>query len=172
VKLNFKRGGVAALAGFGLFLALGAQSCTSEPSQDAKQRMADQNKVTRTGDSLEQKNLERKIKLEENPTRVGYVYVFVPGDRIPVGYYVIKGKVSSSSSQLEPENVVMDDPHGDMSAGSVVVDGPQDDGTYGEGDPGAFFFLADGTMVETQLIPLYSTAPLPKFLNAPLLGGE
>jgi hypothetical protein len=172
MKLNIKKGAVAALVGAGLYLALGANSCNTEPSQDAVQRAADANKVQRTGDSLEQKNLERKIKLEENPTRVGYVYVFVPGDRIPVGYYVIKGKVSSSSSQLEPENVVMDDPHGDMSAGSVVVDGPQDDGTYGQGDPGVFFFLADGAMVETQLTPLYSTTPMATYLNAPVLGGK
>lgn len=172
MKLNIKKGAVAALVGAGLYLALGANSCTAEPSQDAKQRAADANKVQRTGDSLEQKNLERKIKAEENPNRVGYVYCFVPGDRIPVGYYVVKGKVSSSGSQLEPENVVMDDPHGDASAGSVVVDGPQDDGTYGEGDPGKFFFLASGAEVDTELITHYSTEPIPMYVNAPLLGGK
>ena len=50
----------------------------------------------------------------------------------------------------------------------LTLDSSQDDGTYGEGDPGIFFFLADGTYVETTLDYVYSTQPIP--VDVPRLG--
>jgi hypothetical protein len=52
----------------------------------------------------------------------------------------------------------------------VVVDGPQDDGSYGSGDPGIFFFLTNGTKVVTSLDYIQTDQPIPG-ITAPKLGG-
>lgn len=41
---------------------------------------------------------------------------------------------------------------------------------YGAGDPGIFFFLADGTMIETNFDYLQADKPI-SAVNVPLLGG-
>jgi hypothetical protein len=136
--------------------AIGLSACESSELQKREQKQAakaDPNRVT-----LEKVNLTKKKELEENPSAVRYVYLMNFGQI--VGYYVAKGKISSSGSQLTPEQDIVD-----LTSSSccevAVVDGPQDDGTYGEGDPGIFFFLADGTMVETSLDYITSTQPIP-----------
>lgn len=110
------------------------------------------------GDSLEKKNLGEKRKREENPTAVGYVYLMSFGKVL--GYYVIKGKVSSNGSQAAPEeDIVWTCRHGDCLP--VVVDSAQDDGSYGTGDPGIFFFTAEGVKVVTDLDYVHSDQPIP-----------
>lgn len=140
----------------------GALSLTACDSTDLQEREKKQDAVTLTN-SLETSNLKEKLERENDPSAVRYVYLISFAQ--PIGYYVITGKVSSSGSQLAPEDDIIRVPSG----GRVVTDGAQDDGTYGTGDPGIFFFLADGTMVSTTLDYVESDQPLP--LNVPLLGG-
>lgn len=157
--MNKKLG--AALAAAALVTTLGACSNTSE----MEQRTAAQNAKKAKTNSLEMQNLKRKIELEEKPNQIGYVYLVSFAK--PMGYYVVKGKVSSSGSQLTPENDIV---WTGTTSGHVVTDGPQDDGTYGTGDPGIFFFTSDGVMVHTSLDYVYSTQPLA--IDVPLLGGK
>lgn len=111
-------------------------------------------------DSLEIKNLEKKRALEDDPAAVRYVYVIDFGTII--GYYVAEGKISSNSSQIAPEQDLI---KGWESPGNgedlYVVDSAKDDGSFGPGDPGVFFFTPEGIMVETDLKTLISTAPIP-----------
>lgn len=152
-------------------LALGLSACNyddkaGEAIASRSSANADANKTTaKASDSLEQSNLRRRLAIEGRGDQVGYVYLISFAK--PLGYYVVKGKVSSSGSQLAPEQDVIRDP-GQLGGGNVVVDGPQDDGTYGNGDPGIFFFTADGVFVHTSLDYVYSTDPLP--LDVPELG--
>lgn len=143
----------------------GGCSCTTD---DDKARQALQAQKA-TGHTLEKANLEEKRKREENPNAIGYVYLMNFGN--VVGYYISKGKISSSGSQATPEQ----DIHYTCSSGGtcshLVVDGPQDDGSYGDHDPGIFFFLADGTKVVSSLDFIHTDRPIPA-LNVPLLGGE
>jgi len=117
-----------------------------------------------TASSLERVNLEKKRKQDENANQTGYVYLMSFSK--PIGYYVVKGKISSNGSQLTPEQDIVRPYSGEY----VAVDGPQDDGSYGEGDPGIFFFTSDGTMVTTSLDYVYSTQPIPTSLDVPKLG--
>jgi murein DD-endopeptidase MepM/ murein hydrolase activator NlpD len=135
----------------GLLLAGSLAACTD--LQDYNQRKTAQ-KSTTISNSLEKRNLESKLQRENKPNAVRYVYLMNFGKI--VGYYVIKGKVSSSGSQLAPEEDIVRGIGGD----GYVVDSAQDDGTYGSGDDGVFFFLADGTMVETTLDYISSDQPL------------
>lgn len=125
----------------------------------------EQNDKVSLDESLETKNLERKLKRENDPNAVRYIYLMSFSGN-PVGYYVIKGKVSSSGSQLAPEDEYIDC----GSSCGVTADSKQDDGTYGAGDPGIFFFTADDTMVSTTLDYIESDAPLP--IDVPRLGGK
>lgn len=144
-------------------LALGLTACSDTSAFD-KRQAAQETKRAKTA-SLEQTNLKEKIKREERPNAIGYVYVMSFGKI--VGYYVTKGKISSSGSQLTPEQEAVKPC---STCDRLVLDGPQDDGTYGAGDDGIFFFTTDGAMVETDLDYIHSDQPLP--IEVPLLGGK
>ncbi len=149
MKTTYRR--VAALAAT---TALALTGCTGEEYEQRKQEQ--KNSAVIQGQSLEQKNLRELAKRENDPSNVGYVYIVSYGSVI--GYYVIKGKVSSSGSQIGPEQEVIC--KGTSYESCHVLDSKQDDNTYGDGDPGKFFFLADGTMVQTDLPIIYSDQPL------------
>lgn len=122
---------------------------------------------TAQGETLEKVNLKRKREREEDANAIRYVYLTTFGE--PMGYWIAKGKISSSGSQRTPEQ----DVHYTCNNGNcshVVVDGAKDDGSFGAGDPGIFFFLTDGTMVETDYNYIISDRPLTA-INVPLLGG-
>lgn len=157
---------VAIIAAISASVLLTAGSCDNDATKAYEQRKSANKQLDPARPTLEKANLKRKIALEENPNQVGYVYITSFGK--PMGYYVIKGKVSSAGSQLQPEDDIVQPYSG---SDRYVTDGPQDDGTYGDGDPGIFFFLADGTYVETTLDHIYSTQPIRTFLDVPKLGG-
>lgn len=159
---------IGVMAAIALMLSLSA--CESGDQEAASARAKDSAAVKAItgadGTTLEKTQLTERLKRQNKPTAVGYVYLLNFGK--PFGYYTIKGKVSNAGSQLAPEDAVYDDPSGDMSAGSVIVDGPQDDGTYGVGDPGIFFFTTEGTMVETSIDYIYTDQPMD--IDVPKLG--
>lgn len=144
--------------------ALGVSGCAYQDGNDQRKELQ---KQKATGQTLEKANLAEKRKREENPSAIGYVYLMNYGN--VVGYYVTKGKLSSNGSQATPEQEIVDAcDHGNCD--HSVVDGPQDDGSYGQGDPGIFFFLTDGTKVVTSLDYVQTDRPIPA-LNVPRLGG-
>lgn len=151
-----------------LGLLVGVASCASKSPELIEREK--KNQESKNKSTLEKENIARKLKLDEDPNRVGYVYIMSFGKF--VGYYTIKGKISSNGSQLDPEDQIICplDYTTCSSDGYHVIDGPQDDGTYGEGDPGIFFFTTEGTMVVTDLDYMYSTQPIPNSINVPKLG--
>jgi hypothetical protein len=119
-------------------------------------------------DSAERANLIERLLRMNNPNKIGYVYEFAMSGQI-IQHYTIKGKVSSTASQLtNTHNIV------DMCSGSycpVAVDSMGDDGSYGPeegGENGIFFFTTNGVLVEYNGIWLYSDAPL-GLSSAPLI---
>jgi hypothetical protein len=111
-------------------------------------------------DSLERRNLRDRLLRFNKPEKVGYVYLMSFGKF--VGYYVVKGKITSTQSQMTPMQKAYDS-DGGSGHDEVVVDSPGDDGSWGAnegGDKGIFFFTSSGVMVETTLDWMYSDAPL------------
>ncbi|KAB2806953.1 hypothetical protein F9L07_28385 [Pimelobacter simplex] len=153
--MNVKKIAAAVLTGA---LLVGATACTSSEYENRKKAQSAALK-----NSLEQANLKEKLDRENDSSAIRYVYLISFAK--PIGYYVIKGKVSSSGSQLAPEQDLIR-----RSGEDYVLDSAQDDGTYGSGDPGIFFFLGDGTMVSTTLDYIEADAPLP--IDVPRLGGK
>src|SRR6185312_9155328 len=165
--LNVKRisAGVIAFA-----IAAGTLAGCAYESKDDKARNALQAQKA-TGQTLEKTNLEEKRRREEDPNAIRYVYLLNYGN--VTGYYVTKGKISANGSQATPEQDIhwtCGGSSGYYGCQPVVVDGPQDDGSYGNGDPGVFFFLTDGTMIVTSQDYIQSDRPIPA-INAPKLGG-
>lgn len=114
-------------------------------------------------DSLERRNVRDRLLRTNKPNAIGYVYVMSFGKII--GYYTVKGKVSSTQSQLTNTDLI--EHHGDTGGGNVTVPAPGDDGSYGDNEPGIFFFTSDGAMVTTNLDYIWADQPLP--VDVPLL---
>lgn len=140
----------------------GLAACSTTPTEYDK-RKQEQGKSQITN-SLEKKNLEKKRDKEEDANAIRYVYLMNYGQI--VGYWVALGKISSSGSQVGPQQEVIKGWNSD----GYVLDSAQDDGTYGDGDPGIFFFTTDGVMVETSLDYVVSDQPIT--LDVPRLGGS
>lgn len=127
-----------------------ASSCNSTPeAQKAfEDRMSKAAENVLCGDpkeSLECKNLREKEKRNSDPNRIGYVYLYNFDGSIK-GYFVVKGKVSSTQSQMGGMDMIVDVcKNSDYCP--EVMEAAGDDGTYGPNESGIFFFLANGTMV-------------------------
>jgi len=110
-------------------------------------------------DSLERRNIRERLLRFNKPQKIGYLYVLSFGKF--VGYYVVKGKVSSVQSQMTSQTQTYKDGRDDNASGQIPSIG--DDGSFGPnegGDRGVFFFTTQGVMVETTLDWVYSDAPL------------
>lgn len=110
-------------------------------------------------DSLERRNLKERLLRQNESDRVGYVYMLSFGEFI--GYYTIKGKVSSTQSQMKPSDLTdyaCDD--GITGCQVEIKEGPGDDGSYGPNEDGVFFFTTNDVMVQTSTDYIYSDQPI------------
>jgi hypothetical protein len=157
-KLNPKRT-VVILVAMLMSVVLAASSCNNEPS---KQRQELQKQSSDTFDkqraavpfpgdelveSLERRNLAERLRRFNEPNKIGYVY-YVPFGNI-LGYWTIKGKVSSTQSQMNPSDELTDDLSDCQGCfESQVLESAGDDGSFGPNEAGVFFFTTNGTMVQ------------------------
>jgi hypothetical protein len=141
-------------------LVLGLAACSeSKPTAQSKgqavtEQAFDQQStsvpypVSELKDSLERRNLRDRLLRTNKPDAIGYVYLMNFGQI--VGYYTVKGKVSSTQSQMTTDQLIV--PKCDNGGCShSVVNAPGDDGSYGANEPGIFFFTTEGAMVTTSL---------------------
>jgi len=150
------------------FLCLVAVAAAGKPDWwSAQEKVSDQIAQTQISatpypeaqmrDSLERDNLKARLLRFNKPDKVGYLYIMSFGKF--VGYYAVKGKVSSTQSQMTNTTQTWD-------CGQdcdLAVDSIGDDGSFGTnegGDKGIFFFTTSGVLVETTLDWVYSDAPL------------
>lgn len=106
--------------------------------------------------SLERQNLKDRLLRFNNPNKIGYLYLMSFGKF--VGYYSIRGKVTSTQSSMT--NTVQTFHY---DGGGMQVPSIGDDGSFGSnegGDKGVFFFTTQKVMVETTLDWVYSDSPL------------
>lgn len=109
--------------------------------------------------SGERKNLVRRLERLNTENMSGYIYLLNYGS--VVAFYPIAGKVTSLNAYLSGEEQLINDPHGDLSAGSASVESPDFDGAYGKNSDGIFFFTADtDAYVEWHGDYLFSDQPL------------
>lgn len=152
----------------GLVIVATLTSCSTPSADDIKRE--EQQSQKSQGETQEKRNLEEKRKREEDPNAISYIYKYTMTGSF-IGYWVAKGKISSNGSQRTPEQDIHWTCKTNYSCVPVVVDGAQDDGSYGGAEPGVFFFTADGIKVVLgDNNYLYSDKPI-ALPNIPLLGG-
>ena len=129
---------------------------------EAKLMQAEPYPLSEMNDSAELSNLKERLLVLNNPNQLGYVYLLNYQGQVYASY-VIKGKVSSTASEMTPTQTVQ---WGGCYNGcsSAVYDSPSDDGSYGPeegGTNGIFFFTASGhVLVEASPTAwIYSNAP-------------
>lgn len=126
---------------------------------------------TTPSDPLERKNLAARLLAQNSKGSTAYVYVLAPLDGKPIGYYVIRGKVSSTGSEMTSTDINVNCGFsGSNEACTNLAIG--DDGSYGMnegGQNGVFFFTSTGVLVETTLPWISSNAPIKLYASVPQL---
>ena len=144
---------------FVIFMLLGAKGdCDSSyegqgETQNIEAQLTEQNqkrlikaqKPPILKDSLERKQLIARLNRFNNPNKVSYIYLTEFGK--VMGFYTIRGKVSSVNSKLTTGEQIVNDPYKYQSGGKVV-ESPQLDGSYGTNGDAIFFFTTDGIYIE------------------------
>lgn len=116
-------------------------------------------------DSTERAGLTERLLRMHDPNKLGYVTLLTQMGQV-LSSFTIKGKLSSTGSQLTPsQNVVA------LSGEATVVNSMGDDGSFGTnegGKKGIFFFTTQGVLIETNAIFQYSDAPV-RLTTAPIV---
>ncbi|MFF4417014.1 hypothetical protein ACFYY8_31220 [Streptosporangium sp. NPDC001559] len=156
---------IAALA----FAALAVSGCTSDTTSDREKAQAVSGDQQRKYDKavpfpsadlnypLDRANLSEYLRRNNDRNRISYVYLLSMDAKV-IAYYTIKGKVTSVSSQLLPQ----DDMQHPCSVSEcwLTTDSAGDDGTYGGNEPGVFFFTTSGALVTWTGDYIQSDRPL------------
>jgi hypothetical protein len=119
-------------------------------------------------DPLERKNLAARLQQYNSKGSTNYVYVFAGYTDKVIGYYVIRGKVSSTGSQMTSTQVNVDCNNGTSCTNEAIGD----DGSFGPsegGSNGVFFFTTSNVLVETNQPWVVSSQPIKLYASAPQL---
>lgn len=150
----------------GLFLIAGAHQVFAcggwfEPScEDSGQKVLNNQlrleqavPIPQLSDSLERKNISKRLTTFSDPAKVSYIYLINYG-RI-MAFYTVKGKVTSGNKRLTSGQEALDTcgnvitPGGNFPCSSATtMDAPELDGAYGSSSPYIFFWTTDGTYVQ------------------------
>lgn len=144
-KITLRNGAIALS-----FIALLAAGCDDNNTADQKEKRANYqasaDKVPFPKEAIQQPleriNVAEKLKRDSNPNRISYVYLLSLDGKV-IAHFVVKGKVSSSGSQLLPTQEIRD-------CGTdcdLAIDAAGDDSTYGPTEPGIFFFTTGGQLI-------------------------
>ena len=140
---------------------LGLAGCVSEgPDKDSAQgkKIAMTDDVTKAQEAavpypaselknpLDRRNLADRLRRNNNPNAISYLYVLSNTGQ-PIGYFVLKGKLTSTESSLLPTDSIIDACGRGGEYCPTVVQGVGDDGTYGQNEGAVFGFTAQGVMV-------------------------
>lgn len=141
------------------------QAQATTEAYSSKLTSAEPYPLSQMNDSAERANLRERLLRMNDPSKVGYVYEMSQTGQV-IAEYTIKGKVSSTQSQLtNTQNCTA--PNNSDNCG-VALDSMGDDGSYGAEEPGIFFFTTSGVLVEWDGPYQYSDAPL-TLTSAPLV---
>jgi hypothetical protein len=117
--------------------------------------------------SNERANLIKRATTFNEPNKVSYIYLFTKAGTV-AGFYPVKGKVSSISSYLVPDEQIVKDPY---TRALLTVQAPDIDGSYGTNGGGIFFYTTDNIYVEWNGDYLLCDQPL-KLATQPILTRE
>jgi len=149
-------------------LLMGTSSCDSVKTGDSTKKEMEQTETNQTRlaqvvpppqlqDSLERRNLVRRLERINKTDQISYIYLVNYGK--VMAFYTIRGKVSSLNSLLTtPQQVVAVTIQGDRKG--YILPSPDFDGSYGKNPDGIFFFTTEGAYVEWAGDFLWCDQPL------------
>lgn len=160
---------------------LGNEGCKSEKPETGESTMAEMSlteqnhqrlvaavPAPRLETSLERTQLSDRLERFNDESKVSYIYLLSHYGQV-IAFYPIKGKVSSVNSKLTTQEQIIDDPVGYRESGSLVIESPSLDGSYGTNGDAVFFFHAE-TDAYIEWNGLYMLVDQPmKLTSAPLL---
>lgn len=152
---------IALLAVAGMVLG----GCTNNNEAATNATKARQDKAAKVvlcgeaNESLECKNLKERERRNSQPSAIGYVYLY-NFDGTVKGYFTIKGKVSSTQSQMGAMDIIADACLETSDYCPEVMEAAGDDGSFGPNESGIFFFTTEGVMVTYSGEYVLSDAPL------------
>ena len=88
-----------------------------------------------------------ELKRWNNPNKVSYIYLMSDMGSV-IGYFPIKGKVSSVNSKLTTTSQLLYSDTSFQDGAAGVVESADIDGSYGSNGDAVFFFLTDDTYME------------------------
>lgn len=101
--------------------------------------------VPQLSDSLERKNISKRLTTFSDPNKVSYIYLVSFG-RV-MSFYTIKGKITSGNKRLSSTQRLINCDKGEYN-GDCEMESPELDGTYGSSAPYVFFWTTDGVYVQ------------------------
>lgn len=141
-------------------LAAGVSLTACDEDKALEQRQQKAARVVACGEpneSLECRNLKERERRNSQPNAIGYVYLY-NFDGSVKGYFTVKGKVSSTQSQMGAMDTIVDPCSSSFCP--EIMEAPGDDGSYGPNEEGIFFFTTEGAMVTYSGEYVLSDAPL------------
>lgn len=130
-------------------ICMGSQGCEADKSNQesasgAKQAQPITVKKNAHGLTMEQQNIEDRIKVTTDPAKVLWVHLIALDGKI-IKRMPVTGKVTSSGKRLEPKSVTPDGQNVQTSSlpkynGYLTTELIGPDGTYGDSDAYIFWF--------------------------------
>jgi hypothetical protein len=149
---------IGALVITGGFL-VGCDDGTSTLDQQNNQKLQQaQNMMTRTPTptfnySVERQNIADRLKLTNDPDLLQWIYCISNG-RV-IGRFPVRGKVTSGGKRLTSTQRLVND----NTDHTVVMEAPDEMGTYGNSDPYIFWFDPAGNYYQWEGDYFLSTVP-------------
>lgn len=154
-----------ALAGCSLdtTTASAPQPTEQQQVQANQAKMAAAVKLPDLSDSLERKNIVKRLEEFNVENKVTYIYLINFGK--VMSFYTVKGKITSGSKRLTANQQQVEAQYVDnyYEAGfnkSLIMDSPELDGTYGNSAPYIFFWTTEGAYVQWSGDYMLSDQPL------------
>lgn len=142
--------------------ALLGSGCTPTPEAESISGVKMTSTTVQTdptdGQTVEQRNIKERIKRDNAPGSIKFLYLISPFTGDVIYASTVKGKVTSSGKRLTPADIA---PYVDGSASDMVVhingkafvtnQTPGDDGTYGDSIPYLYWYDQKGTYHQQYL---------------------
>lgn len=132
--------------------------------EENQKRLIESAKTPTLSDSLERKNIAKRAELFNKGDKLSYIYLVSYGKII--SFHTVRGKISSVSSYLTPQEKLV---YGDgstckewsvTSPSCYTVQAPDIDGSYGTNGEWIFFFTTEWAYIEWKGDYLMSDFPL------------
>lgn len=142
---------LVALMGCDSPTAPAAMQTEQQKVQENVAKLATQDPIPDLSNSLERKNIIKRLRLFEDENKVSYIYLISFG-RV-MAFYPIKGKVSSGGKRLTNDQQLVQGytpggQYGYSNPKSDVINAPELDGTYGKSGDYIFFWTTSNVYVQ------------------------